>query len=162
MTITYCFMESPVGSLGIAAEEDGLCALQTADSFHRYLNDIERPLEDNKNPILLRAKSQLQEYFDGTRQDFDLPLSWQGTNFQNQVWSALCQIPFGEIRSYQEQAKFIGNPKAVRAVGAANGKNPIAIVVPCHRVIGSNGSLTGYAGGLAMKRFLLDLEGYTP
>ena len=101
---------------------------------------------------------QLQEYFAGKRTEFDLPLSFSGTEFQQQTWRALLTIPYGETRSYSEQAHLIGNPRAVRAVGRTNGLNPIGIVVPCHRVIGKSGELTGYAGGLDKKRFLLDLE----
>ena len=102
--------------------------------------------------------AQLREYFDGRRQVFDLPCAPQGTPFQQQVWAALQQIPYGETKTYQEIATAIGNPKASRAVGAANGRNPIWIVVPCHRVVGAHGALTGYAGGLEMKQALLALE----
>jgi methylated-DNA-[protein]-cysteine S-methyltransferase len=111
------------------------------------------------NPILLRAVQQLQEYFSGTRNSFDLELDFAGTDFQKKVWQALLTIPFGETRSYSEIAEQIGNPSAVRAVGAANGKNPISIVAPCHRVIGASGKLTGFAGGLEAKERLLTLEG---
>jgi methylated-DNA-[protein]-cysteine S-methyltransferase len=105
---------------------------------------------------------QLQEYFAGERSHFDLLLNGAGTDFQQSVWSALARIPFGEVRSYGDIAREIGRPKAVRAVGAANGRNPLPIIVPCHRVIGSNGSLTGFAGGLDIKKKLLALEGALP
>ena len=108
--------------------------------------------------MLLETKKQLQEYFDGTRQKFDLPLSPQGTPFQSQVWQALLKIPYGETRSYQQIASMVGNPKACRAVGSANGKNPIMILIPCHRVITAGGKIGGYAGGLPMKKALLELE----
>jgi O-6-methylguanine DNA methyltransferase len=110
------------------------------------------------NPLLRRAVAQLRAYFAGELHDFELPLDMQGTEFQNRVWRHLCNIPYGETRSYSFVANAIGAPKAVRAVGAANGSNPIPIVVPCHRVIGAGGSLVGYGGGLPLKRFLLDLE----
>lgn len=105
------------------------------------------------------AKKQLEEYFNGERRDFYLPLAPSGTEFQKLVWSELAKIPFGQTQSYQDIANAIGKPKAMRAVGAANGKNPISIIVPCHRVIGKNGTLTGYAGGLERKAWLLKLEG---
>lgn len=111
------------------------------------------------NGITEEACSQLSAYFAKTRHEFDLPIEVKGTEFQTSVWKALQSIPYGQTVSYLDIAKHIGNPKAVRAVGLANGKNPIAIVVPCHRVIGSNKTLTGYAGGLARKQFLLNLEG---
>ena len=112
-----------------------------------------------KNAITEAACSQLQAYFDGTLREFDLQLCPKGTAFQNQVWDALQHVKYGETASYLDIAKAIGNPKAVRAVGMANGRNPIAIVVPCHRIIGSNKTLTGYAGGLPRKQYLLNLEG---
>jgi len=104
------------------------------------------------------AMQQLAEYFDGSRKQFDLPLDFEGTIFQKSVWAALLRIPYGETRTYAQIAIEIGNPNATRAVGAANGKNPLSIIVPCHRVIGSSGGLTGFAGGLGIKRQLLDLE----
>ena len=110
------------------------------------------------NPLLRRAIAQLQAYFAGELRDFDLPLDLQGTEFQRRVWRELLNIPYGETRSYSFVANALGAPKAMRAVGAANGQNPIPIVVPCHRVIGAGGSLVGYGGGLPLKRFLLDLE----
>lgn len=106
-----------------------------------------------------RAARQLEEYFAGKRREFDLPLNPRGTPFQRRVWDALLRIPYGESRSYRQQTESLGNPKAIRAVGRANGANPIAVVIPCHRVIGADGSLTGYAGGLDMKARLLMLEG---
>ena len=110
------------------------------------------------NPLLAEAISQLRAYFAGQLRRFELPLDLAGTEFQKRVWLELTRIPYGETRSYQEMAKAVGAPKAVRAVGAANGANPVAIVVPCHRVIGANGKLTGYGGGLPLKRRLLSLE----
>jgi len=114
--------------------------------------------EGESNPLLRQAVEQLRAYFAGELRDFDLTLDMQGTGFQTRVWHELRNIPYGETRSYSFVANTIGAPKAVRAVGAANGRNPIPIVVPCHRVIGAGGSLVGYGGGLPLKRFLLDLE----
>jgi methylated-DNA-[protein]-cysteine S-methyltransferase len=114
---------------------------------------------DERNPILVATEQQLGEYFAGRRTAFDLTVDFSGTEFQRKVWHALLTIPFGETRTYAQIARQIGNPAAVRAVGAANGKNPISIVAPCHRVIGSNGKLTGFAGGLDAKAYLLRLEG---
>ena len=115
--------------------------------------------EANDSSVLLAAEQQLKEYFAGTRHQFELELDFTGTEFQKQVWQALLTIPFGETRSYSQIAQQIGNPKAVRAVGAANGRNPISIIAPCHRVIGASGGLTGFAGGLEAKQYLLALEG---
>ena len=111
-----------------------------------------------RNEIIEQTHAQLQEYLAGERSEFDLPIALFGTEFQKQTWQALLEIPYGETRSYSDQANLIGRPKAVRAVGRTNGQNPISIVVPCHRVVGKSGKLTGYAGGLDTKRFLLDLE----
>jgi methylated-DNA-[protein]-cysteine S-methyltransferase len=118
--------------------------------------------EDTGSGILDQAERQLGEYFAGRRQAFELSLEFHGTDFQRRVWQALLSIPFGETRSYLDIAVQIGNPTAVRAVGAANGRNPISIIAPCHRVIGSTGALTGFAGGLDTKLLLLSLEGYQP
>lgn len=112
----------------------------------------------NPSKLSDRAISQVREYLDGKRKFFDLPIQLKGTDFQLKVWETLCKIPYGETRSYKQIAENIGNPKAVRAVGMANNKNPIALIVPCHRVIGSNGKLVGYAGGLEIKEILLELE----
>ena len=119
-------------------------------------------VESDTHPVLVETERQLREYFDGGRKAFDLKLDFCGTEFQRKVWHALLTIPYGETRSYSQIAEQIGSPEAVRAVGAANGRNPISIVAPCHRVIGSNGKLTGFAGGLETKAFLLTLEGPQP
>jgi methylated-DNA-[protein]-cysteine S-methyltransferase len=156
---TYCYksVNSPVGALKLVASDDGLAAIlwENDDPRRVRLNIV---AEDNGHPALLAAERQLKEYFAGRRKSFDLRLDFTGTAFQSKVWNALLEIPFGETRSYAQIARHIGLPKAVRAVGAANGKNPISIVAPCHRVIGANGKLTGFAGGLQTKAFLLDLE----
>ena len=114
--------------------------------------------EENPSPVLCEGARQLTEYFEGSRREFDLPIQPQGTEFQKSVWQALCEIPYGETRTYGEIARNVGNEKACRAVGMANNRNPIAIIIPCHRVVGSGGKLTGYAGGLDKKEFLLKLE----
>jgi methylated-DNA-[protein]-cysteine S-methyltransferase len=115
-------------------------------------------VEDEQHPVLIATERQLGEYFAGKRKEFSVSLDMRGTRFQKDVWEALLGIPFGETRSYGQLAHQLGNPRATRAVGAANGRNPVSIIVPCHRVIGSSGKLTGFAGGLATKAHLLDLE----
>jgi methylated-DNA-[protein]-cysteine S-methyltransferase len=153
----YKTMPSPVGELKLVGSDDGLTAIlwENDDPRRVRLNIV---TEDKTHPVLVEAERQLNEYFSGTRQAFDLKLDFVGTEFQNKVWKALLAIPFGQTRSYAQIARQIGSPKAVRAVGAANGRNPISIVAPCHRVIGSNGTLTGFAGGLKAKAHLLALE----
>lgn len=157
MTCFFKEMPSPVGVLKLVASHMGLVAiLWENDRPNRVpLKSLE---EDKNHPILEETETQLKAYFSGKLNEFSIPLDAIGTEFQKKVWEALRTIPFGQTRSYQQIAQQIGNPKAVRAVGAANGKNPISIVVPCHRVIGANGKLTGFAGGLSIKEYLLDLE----
>lgn len=156
----YTMLPSPVGRLTLAASDRGLAAiLWESDRPHRVPLRLDG--EDAQHPVLVEAGRQLQEYFAGTRRVFALPLDVTGTEFQRAVWTALRTIPFGETRSYAQIARQIGRPTAVRAVGAANGRNPVSIVTPCHRVIGSSGSLTGFAGGLEVKARLLALEGAT-
>lgn len=158
-TPAYFFksMPSPVGELKLVASDAGLAAVlwENDDPKRVRLSPLE---EDNDHPVLLEAERQLQLYFAGKLRRFELRLHFTGTAFQKKVWKALTTIPFGETRSYAQIAQQVGSPKAVRAVGAANGKNPISIIAPCHRVIGSNGKLTGFAGGMAAKAFLLGLE----
>ena len=153
----YKTMPSPVGLLTLVANDHGLAAVlwENDDPKRVRLSPMD---EDSKHPVLLEAERQLQDYFAGKRKTFSLKLDFTGTEFQQKVWAALLTIPFGETRSYAQIAEHIGNPNAVRAVGAANGKNPISIIAPCHRVIGSNGKLTGFAGGMQAKAFLLKLE----
>jgi methylated-DNA-[protein]-cysteine S-methyltransferase len=149
-------MDSPVGTLLLVAREDGLTHLLFADTTRM------RPEGDGTRAaagILAETERQLNEYFVGRRREFDVPLSSSGTDFQLAVWCGLRDIPFGETISYGELARRIGREKAVRAVGAANGANPISIIVPCHRVIGANRRLTGFGGGLPAKKTLLELEG---
>jgi methylated-DNA-[protein]-cysteine S-methyltransferase len=150
-------MPSPVGTLTLVSTEDALVAiLWECEDLLRVRIDV-GPVDDT-HPVLLEAQRQLAEYFAGTREVFDLKLAFDGTAFQVKVWNALLAIPFGETRSYSQIAREIGCPEAVRAVGAANGRNPLSIVAPCHRVIGANGTLTGFAGGLEAKARLLALE----
>jgi methylated-DNA-[protein]-cysteine S-methyltransferase len=151
-------LSSPVGPLYAYSNSEAVCALLWDESEDNKFSRDAQFVDAGSHPILARLEQQLKEYFSGTRLEFDLPLEPVGSKFQLAVWNALRKIPFGETRSYSEQAFMIGNPKAVRAVGAANGKNPISIVVPCHRVIGKNGDLTGFGGGIAVKQFLLDHE----
>lgn len=150
-------INSPVGALTLVASARGLAAvLWEQDKPGRVRLDI--VAQDDNHPVLRAAERQIGEYFAQHRTRFDLPLDFSGTPFQKAVWAALLTIPFGETRSYAQIASQVGKPKAVRAVGAANGRNPISIIAPCHRVIGSNGTLTGFAGGLEAKRLLLALE----
>jgi len=152
MQTAFCYYESPLGLIRIEEDPDGITALTWTD---QTAND-EIPSGGGK--FLRDASLQLEEYFTRRRTRFDLPLSIQGTAFQRQVWAALRTIPYGETRSYQQIAEAVGNGKATRAVGMANNRNPIAILIPCHRVIGKNGALTGYAGGIDRKEKLLELE----
>jgi|HubBroStandDraft_6_1064221.scaffolds.fasta_scaffold387982_2 methylated-DNA-[protein]-cysteine S-methyltransferase len=150
-------MPSPVGMLTLVAGQRGLAAI---------LWDVERPdrvpihatREDAGHPVLVETRRQLEEYFARTRKAFDLPLEFHGTEFQQRVWAELLEIPYGQTRSYGQIAERLGNANRMRAVGAANGRNPIPIVAPCHRVIGASGDLTGFGGGLERKAYLLDLE----
>lgn len=160
--MTCTELASPVGPLLLAATEEGLTHLLFADGSGQPRRAKTRPRSDGSGAatrILADARAQLGEYFEGTRRSFDLPLAPAGTAFQRDVWRALSQIEYGELQSYGALAKRIGRTRAVRAVGAANGANPISIIVPCHRVVGQNRRLTGYGGGLAAKRTLLELEG---
>lgn len=157
MQLVYMYMDSPVGVLKLVAHDQALVAVMWDNEDHKRVRLAEL-IEDRQHPMLHKVKQQLEEYFAGQRQQFDLPLDFQGTAFQQQVWQALLSIPYGETRTYKEIAVQLGNEKAVRAVGAANGKNPISIIAPCHRVIGSSGALVGFAGGLDKKQILLSLE----
>jgi methylated-DNA-[protein]-cysteine S-methyltransferase len=153
-------MDSPVGALTLTAVGDALVGLSFETSRRPKRDGSAR--EDAKHPVLVVATHQLREYFAGERREFDLPLQLEGTEFQKRVWDQLLQIPFGKTCSYGDVAHRLGDPKCTRAVGLANGGNPIAIIVPCHRVIGASGSLTGFGGGLRNKATLLDLERQQP
>ena len=147
----YAIYSSVIGKIKIAYTDTAVISLDKIEDNDYIDADVKSPLSD-------LAFSQLDEYFHGKRKEFDFPLEMRGTEFQKKVWMALSDIPYGETRTYKEIATAVGSPKASRAVGMANNKNPIAIVVPCHRVIGSNGKLVGYAGGLEMKTALLEIE----
>lgn len=144
------YIQTPLGIVLIKGDENGISSVSVLDSDEKVSNVIPGVLQD--------CVYQLQEYFNGKRQEFSLQLNAEGTDFQKKVWNLLVEIPFGETTSYLELSRKLGDEKAIRAVASANGKNPLWIIVPCHRVIGSNGSLTGYAGGLWRKKWLLDHE----
>ena len=151
-------LRAPVGELTLIATELGLCAVLWPQNQDAVKVSQEPMAFSRTDPVLNSAASQIGEYFAGGRKLFDVPLDLHGTDFQTATWTALAEIPYGTTWTYKQQAEHIGRPKAVRAVGAANGRNPVSIVLPCHRVIGANGSLTGFAGGIEAKRYLLDLE----
>ncbi len=166
-TIYVHEMESPIGALLLSATDQGVCAMEFGP-YERTAADLEawskRWFGSSvrlrlERSFLAEAELQLKQYFSGRRKRFELPLDLRGTPFQRRVWQALCDIPYGETRSYKEIGEAIGAAKAMRAVGGANNRNPLPIIVPCHRVIGTCGDLTGYGGGLSIKRHLLDLEG---
>ena len=153
MTTDLCYYDSPIGMLCIVANEKGITKVQYAFDVKERLNVV-----DAKSPLLKESVRQLIEYFLGVRKEFSLPLNPQGTDFQMRTWNALLRIPYGETRSYKQVAEAIDCPKGCRAVGLANNRNPIPIIIPCHRVIGTDGNLTGYAGGLEVKKQLLAIE----
>ena len=155
MTTHYQFLNSPIGRLRLVSDGTQLLRIEFEDLQ-------QQDGEECADPVLSACAQQLSEYFAGQREHFELPLGATGTDFQQRVWQALAAIPHGETRSYRDIAQAIGKPTAMRAVGAANGRNPLPIVVPCHRVIGADGSLTGFAGGLQAKTCLLQLEGILP
>ena len=152
-------IDSPVGPLMLAADDHALRHIEFRDNCHPA---DRRDWHGGDNEVLQAAQQQLGEYFAGRRRVFDLPLAPRGTEFQRAVWQALADIPYGNTISYAQLAQRIGNPTGTRAVGAANGRNPLPIVLPCHRVIGADGGLTGFGGGLPTKQFLLRLEGALP
>ena len=158
MSLSYKFVQSPIGDLKLVASEQGLVAILWEEDRPRrvVLDDL---VEDAEQPILKQTEAELGEYFARKRTEFTVPLDVRGTPFQQKVWEALLGIPYGETRTYGQLANQLGNPSATRAVGAANGRNPVAIIAPCHRVIGLSGNLTGFAGGLNAKAHLLNLEG---
>lgn len=157
-------IETPIGTLLAGAIPQGICLLEFGDGnrLEKQLNRLQRLFNatalPGKHPLLDQVECELIEYFQGIRQQFEVPLAYGGTHFQRAVWQALGSIPYGQTRTYEEMAAVIGFPRAVRAVGAANGLNSLSILVPCHRLVGKNGSLTGYGGGLWRKQWLLELE----
>jgi methylated-DNA-[protein]-cysteine S-methyltransferase len=162
-TLFMEMLDTPIGTLVLAADAEGLRHIEFPSNRHPVSREGWVPgAEGGAADILAITAQQLREYFDGKRRDFELPLAPRGTAFQMQVWHALATIPFGATWSYGQLARAIGKPDAMRAVGAANGRNPLPIVLPCHRVIGADGSLTGFGGGLPIKEALLRLEGALP
>ena len=157
MTYDYALMKSPVGNLHLFASQTHLVAVIFDKNILEAKNKYGQ-VPSKKNPILQETIKQLTEYFELKRKKFDLPIELIGTDFQKSVWMALTKIPYGQTKSYQEQAILIQKPKAMRAVGRTNGLNPVSIIIPCHRVIGKSGKLTGYGGGLEIKEKLLMLE----
>ena len=150
-------LESAVGALSLVATDRALVAVVWRRGMHTRV-PFEQAVENPGHPLLRETARQLREYFAGKRRQFEIELEFRGTEFQRRVWSALLTIPYGETRTYRQIAEQIGNPTAVRAVGAANGRNPLSIIAPCHRVIGASGDLTGFGGGLDAKAHLLSLE----
>ncbi len=157
MSLAWKTMRSPVGELKLVASGRGLTAILWENDVPTRVR-LGEMHEETAHPVLVEAERQLTEYFGRERTAFSLPLDFRGADFQKRVWQELLTIPYGETRSYGDIARRLGNAQACRAVGAANGRNPISIVAPCHRVVGSNGKLTGFAGGLEAKAFLLRLE----
>ncbi len=157
MSLAFKIIESPVGELKLVASDHGLVAVLWENDCPTRVR-LNEMAENDQHPVLVETERQLDEYFAGKRKEFSVALDMSGTGFQKDVWEALLAIPFGETRSYGQLAKQLGNPRATRAVGAANGRNPVSIIVPCHRVIGSSGKLTGFAGGLDVKAHLLSME----
>ncbi|OIQ36693.1 MAG: cysteine methyltransferase [Bacteroidetes bacterium MedPE-SWsnd-G1] len=154
MEYSVAHIKTPLGIAKILGDEDGIAEITVLDETSETIKLLGKSIPD----CLLNAASQLQQYFNGTLKVFTLKLNPQGTDFQKGVWNELLNIPYGKSRTYLEQTKKLGDVKAIRAVASANGKNPLAIVIPCHRVIGSDGSLTGYAGGIWRKKWLLEHE----
>ena len=157
----FTVIDSPIGKLRLIADTKNLLAVIFEQNLKDWLSDFPNSVE-RSNPILRKTEKQLTEYFQKKRKTFDLPLKLDGTEFQRKVWTALSKIRYGETRSYKQQGEIIKSPKAVRAIGRTNGANPICIILACHRVIGADGSLTGYAGGIKAKEYLLRLEGWNP
>ncbi|MFC3161566.1 O-6-methylguanine DNA methyltransferase [Chryseobacterium arachidis] len=157
-------IQTPLGEMFACAVEEGICLLEFTDrkNIEKQLQSLSKSLDseiiEKDHQHFRQLEEELKEYFEGRRSKFEVPLYISGTEFQRKVWQLLIEIPMGEIRTYKQQSEFLGNPKAIRAVGTANGINKIAILIPCHRVIGSNGELTGYAGGIWRKQKLLELE----
>jgi methylated-DNA-[protein]-cysteine S-methyltransferase len=155
--IAYCRTKSPLGDLLLVANGDALCGIYFAGQKYEPALDPDW-YEDPRHAVLRAGSTQLAEYFAGAREDFDLPVAFAGTPFQRAVWNAIAAVPWGATITYAELARRAGHPGSVRAAGAATGRNPLTIVIPCHRIVGVNGALTGYAGGLDRKRALLALE----
>jgi methylated-DNA-[protein]-cysteine S-methyltransferase len=158
MIYVFKNIESPVGKLKLIASDAGLAGILWENDRSSRVPHLQDAVENVTHPVLLEVERQMGEYFAGTRKAFDVPLDFVGNAFEKRVWAALLTIPYGQTRTYGQVAKQIGAPTAARAVGRANGRNPVAIIAPCHRVLGANGKLTGFAGGLNTKAYLLNLE----
>lgn len=157
MTLHLSTIDSPVGPLRLVATDDALVAVLWPEEREGRVKFTSEPVA-GQSRVLAQTAAELHEYFNGGRRHFDVPLELRGTEFQQLVWRSLADIPFGETSTYGKQAAAIGRPRAVRAVGSANGRNPLSIVLPCHRIVGADGTLTGFAGGISTKRWLLDHE----
>ena len=158
MIFNHKQISSPVGLLHLVSNGSALTAVVFDSGWKNFVNAEHLAVTDKSDEVIQETEKQLREYFAGKRTTFDIPLHFNGTEFQQQAWQELRNIPYGRTLSYSDQATNIKKPSAVRAVGAANGKNKICIIIPCHRVIGKNGSLTGFAGGMEAKKFLLQFE----
>jgi AraC family transcriptional regulator, regulatory protein of adaptative response / methylated-DNA-[protein]-cysteine methyltransferase len=163
MAINLTTINSPIGTMLAGATETGVCLLEFSERRGTKAVDEMKKITGfealyEETSILIQLKKELEEYFEGTRRTFDVPLHYPGTEFQVQVWNALLQIEYGKTKSYKQQSELLNNPGAIRAVGTANGANRISILIPCHRVIGENGNLTGYGGGIWRKKWLLEHE----
>lgn len=162
--ITVTYIDTPLGKMIAGATDNGICLFDF--EYRKMMPQIKKRIttcladefEEGEHSHFDTLKVQLEEYFSGERKDFDIPLVYTGTDFQNRVWNALLDVPYGTTRTYMQQTKVLGDEKAIRAVARANGENCLAIIVPCHRIVGSNGNLTGYAGGLRNKKWLLEHE----
>lgn len=163
-SISRKIIETPLGQIFACAVDEGICLLEFTDGknldrkFQSLSKSLHAEIEEKDHDHFKQLEVELREYFEGKRNKFEVPIFTTGTEFQKKVWQLLCEIPFGELRTYKQQSELLGNVKAIRAVGTANGINKIAIIIPCHRVIGSNGELVGYAGGIWRKQKLLELE----
>ena len=158
LTFARARLQVPFGELTVVASDKGVRYITFENDAHPKSFQNMSVMDDASHPVVARTVAQLHEYIKGTRRTFDVPLDLVGTEFQVQAWSALAKVPYGTTASYAQQAASIGRPKATRAIGAANGRNPVVVVLPCHRIVGADGSLTGFGGGLPVKKWLLDHE----
>jgi methylated-DNA-[protein]-cysteine S-methyltransferase len=158
LTFARARLQVPFGELTVVASDKGVRYITFENDAHPKSYQNMSVIDDASHPVVARTVAQLHEYIKGTRRTFDVPLDLVGTEFQVQAWNALAKVPYGTTASYTQQAASIGRPKATRAIGAANGRNPVVVVLPCHRIVGADGSLTGFGGGLHVKKWLLDHE----
>ena len=158
LTFARARLQVPFGELTVVASDKGVRYITFENDAHPKSYQNMSVIDDASHPVVARTVAQLHEYIKGTRRTFDVPLDLVGTEFQVQAWNALAKVPYGTTASYAQQAASIGRPKATRAIGAANGRNPVVVVLPCHRIVGADGSLTGFGGGLPVKKWLLDHE----